>query len=783
MATSCSVSSNKVKYDGRYLKFTCTQTPQVGKGKSTIDWKIEALGGNYEWYSTGPTTAKIGSKQVYYCERKNYDYGKFPVAKNTYTTGSTEVDHNDDGTLTLNISITTAIYYNASTAKTDSVEWILDPVYKSASLTAATDFNDEENPTITYSNPAGEEVTTLQACIASTDAQTIYVPYRDIDKTGNTYTFNLTDTERSTLRNACPNANSMKVKFYVKTINSGNTYYSSLEKTMTIVNAKPTFDASIVDEGVNSIALTGDPNNKVIKGFNYIKYSSGATAIKGATIVSQSVTCGNKTVTNSSGYMSNVDSGEFIFKVKDSRGNENTTTIKKTLIEYVSLTCTFDAKNPTADGNMTLIIKGNYFNGSFGDTDNSLTVQYKMLKDGAAYKDWTTVASRTISGNTYTATENLTGLDYQSVYTIETRAQDEVLKCDSEYVPTNSNAKKFKTKPLFDWSDEDFAFNVPVGVDGTISATGNITTSGNIVASGSGRVTGKFISNLIPANADLNDYTIPGMYYCPSNATVETMSNAPIANAFALFVELHAGVTQTLTTYGTVNMKVYKRNYYNGSWGAWRTLADLAHPVGSVVTLGIRYKVTSDTTYQEGKSYYSYSAPNFILKTVTAGATVEGTTYEEVTPQNEYGGTWTLIDKEFTPGYVSSPFTNNTTNTSSSEMQVSRAGHTVFILCKFTNKVALTDTSIHIGTFNLANIGVKSSFDNSAWVVGNSDGGNSVVYIDLYSTGQLYTTDINYSLTSISAGKVWVFTTTMQVSDIDQMLDSACNKFYWKRTA
>ena len=142
-----------------------------------------------------------------------------------------------------------------------------------------------------------------------------------------------------------------------------------------------------------------------------------------------------------------------------------------------------------------------------------------------------------------------------------------------------------------------------------------------------------------------------------------------------------------------------------------------------------------------------------------------------------------LIDKEFTPGYIESAFTNNTTNTTSSTVQVSRAGHTFFLMCKFTNKVALTDSSFHIGSLNMAKLGILSSFDNSAWVVGFSDGGNSVVYIDWYSTGQLYTTDVNYSLTSVKAGNVWCFTTTMLVSDLNQMLDSACNKFYWKRIA
>lgn len=737
MATSCSVSSNKVKYDGRYLKVTCTQTPQTGKGKSTIYWKLEVLGGNYEWYSTGPTTVKIGSKQVYYCARQNYDVGKFPVAKGSID-GTIEYDHNADGSLTIDVSITTAIYYNASTAKTDTVTWTLDPVYKSASLTAAPDFNDEENPTITYSNPAGNDVTTLQACIASPDGVTIYVPYRDITKTGTTYQFPLTTTERTALRNACPTANSMKVKFYVKTVNSGNTYYSSLEKTMTIVNAKPTFNASVIDEGVNSKVLTGDVNNKLIKHFNYVKYSSGAEGVKGATIVSQSVTCGSKTVNNGSGYMSNVESDTFVFKVKDSRGNENSTTITKTLIPYVPLTCTFDAKNPTADGNMTLIIKGNYFNGSFGAKSNSLTVQYKMLKDGAAYKDWTT-ATNTKSGNTYTATVNLTGLDYQSIYTIETRAQDEVLKCDSKYAPTTSNAKKFKTSPIFDWSDEDFAFNVPIStpqIDATNISGTNVRQNGLKVVGYNGHA-----SNFNTA------YTI-GYYY----AAGTDITGAPYTGNIYGVLEVRVTPGDTYNQKDNWCWQIFKdtsgREYHRvavnaGGFGAWSRVPnkfDIIYPVGSV--------------------YISSTNTN---------------------PSGNFGGTWTLIDKGFNPGLIQNAYTLNTTNCSAASINVHRSDHSITITGYVDNKVAFTDTTQDLFTLNLSSIGISAFPDTMRWV-GYSDGGNSMLQMTMNSSGLVQKVDVEYSLTSVAAGKTWVFSFTSVIDD-SAMLDSACNRFYWRRDA
>lgn len=85
----------------------------------------------------------------------------------------------------------------------------------------------------------------------------------------------------------------------------------------------------------------------------------------------------------------------------------------------------------------------------------------------------------------------------------------------------------------------------------------------------------------IPENADLNDYTTSGMYYCGSNAVVQTMSNCPTTNAFSLLVEHHAGAKQTLTEYYITNPRTWFRNYYNGNWGSWYSI-----PFAGAVNVG-----------------------------------------------------------------------------------------------------------------------------------------------------------------------------------------------------
>ena len=74
----------------------------------------------------------------------------------------------------------------------------------------------------------------------------------------------------------------------------------------------------------------------------------------------------------------------------------------------------------------------------------------------------------------------------------------------------------------------------------------------------------------IPENSDLNDYTTPGLYYCPANVTVQTLANVPVTGAFSLEILQAAGVIQILREYGyNANANEYTRRYYNGRWTTW----------------------------------------------------------------------------------------------------------------------------------------------------------------------------------------------------------------------
>lgn len=448
---------------GRYLQLTITQTQNIANNTSTLNWTLSSIGGEYLYYSVRETTVKINGQQVYYKGYTDWTTETFPAKKGSVS-GSITVEHNSDGSLTVPVVFKTAVY-SSEYFKDYGGNFVLDENPRKATLTSAPNFNDEQNPEITYSNPAGEVVESLKACIASADGTTIYVPYRDISKTGTSYTFNLTTAERNTLRNATKNSNTLAVKFYIETVIGGVVQEprSSLQKTLTIKDPNPTLNPTAIDEGVNSLKLTGDAN-KIIKYFNYVKVNSGGAAVKGASIVSQKVVCGNKNISSGSGYFSNVESADFTFSITDSRGNTTTKKITKTLVNYVKLTCNLTASNPTLNANGTtattqLKISGNYFNGTFGTVANSLIVQYRFKENNGSYGSWIN-ATATKSGNTYTAVVNKEDLNYQNSYTFQARVQDEVQKTEDKYIA--SAEKKVKTIPVFDWGENDFKFNVPV---------------------------------------------------------------------------------------------------------------------------------------------------------------------------------------------------------------------------------------------------------------------------------------------------------------------------------
>lgn len=461
MALSGSKSVTVTKWDT--LKFSWSVSSQsISNNTSTVAWKLQLI-------TTGSGRIDSTLKKAYTIKVNGVPYtgtNYIGIGNNqtkTLVSGSTVIKHNTDGSKSFSYSFKQEFNITFSGTKIEyksgSGTGTLDNIPRAATITTAPNFTDEENPTITYSNPAGEVVEGLAACI-SFDGSKDDIAYREISKTGTSYTFNLSEAERNTLINGTLNANSRTVRFYVRTILGGNTYRNSTERTLTIINAEPTLEPTAIDNGSVSKVLTGNPEGIVIKGYNAMSVAANATAYKNATIASYKISNGGKSITTASGKLSGVETGVFTFTATDSRGNTVSKTLNRTLINYIKPTCNMSVAAPTTDGTVVVNISGNYFNGSFGAVNNNLRVCVRYKANSGSYGNWIE-GTATISNNTYNTTINISGLDYRSTYTFEAMAADAIYNGDTEPFIISAS-RTVKTMPVFDWGENDFAFNVPV---------------------------------------------------------------------------------------------------------------------------------------------------------------------------------------------------------------------------------------------------------------------------------------------------------------------------------
>ncbi len=438
------------------LGITITQNSQsIANNTSNITVKVIASWTYSSNNRTSPAPAgwvKIDGTQYNFSNTFN-DSVTSSGSKTLYTK-TVDITHKADGskTVSCNASFATGVSSGTITA---SASKVLTTIPRAASITAAPNFNDEANPTISYSNPAGNSVDALEACISLTGASAD-VQYRSISKTGSSYTFELTTAERNVLRNAT-SGNSRTVRFYVRTTIGDKTYLDYLTKTLTIVNGNPTISPTIIDTNATTTALTGD-SNKLVKYYSNAKVTMGISAVKGATLSSKKVTNGSKSLT-ADGTITAVESGKFVFTAKDSRGNSSTKTVDKTLVSYVKLSCNMGTNTPATDGTFTFKVTGNYFNGSFGAVSNTLNVYYRYKASGGTYSSWAAMTV-TKSSNTYSATVSLTGLDYQTTYVFQAYAKDKL-------ATIYTAEKSLKSLPVFDWDADSFAFHTPVFLDNT----------------------------------------------------------------------------------------------------------------------------------------------------------------------------------------------------------------------------------------------------------------------------------------------------------------------------
>ena len=392
----------------------------------------------------------------------------------TYETSELTVANKVSGTTTLSIKLTGVGASRGSSSYTYNL-----PIDAAMSSVSATNANIGSVSKITISRSNSSFTHTLQYSYNGTSFTTI------VSKTSaTTYNWTIpTDTY-----------NQLGSKYKSKTITikcitySGSTEIGSKTTTITAyaveANCKPTVSITITNNSANA-GLTGSADT-IINNNGGVVITGAATAKYGATISKNTISVGSEVYANTSKTLTSLPSGTIKFTATDSRGYSNTATANRTVIKYVKPTISIGTPTITTEGVATFTIKGNWFNGSFGATNNTLTVQYAYGMVGGTYSAWQN-ATITKSGNTFSANITVSNLDYTKRYNFKAKAVDKLNTINSAVVAAQAI-------PIFDWGENDFKVN------GDFRATGKTTLDGNL--------TGKYITGTwlqTTAATDLNN--------------------------------------------------------------------------------------------------------------------------------------------------------------------------------------------------------------------------------------------------------------------------------------
>ena len=371
------------------------------------------------------------------------------------TSGSITIPHNSDGTKTFSYSFN---YQQSSIVKaTASGTGVLEAIPRPATITSAQDFNDEQSPTVYYSNTAGTKLTDLDACISFTGAKDD-IPYRAINMNAGNYTFEFTDAEKQTLWSYLSTSTKGTVRFYIRSKWGGETVHSYKTYNLTLINTTPVFTPQIYDVNSNTLELTGD-RNTLIKYHSTLYVDTGARAKKGASITSHKIVCGSETKTSIPAYFYNVESPEVTFTATDSRGQSDTRTTSKKFVNYIHPTCHISITPPGTDGLIRFNVWGNCYAGYFGEHEdalyNELTIGYRYISSAGEVGDWEYEDYVYLNpNNTYNRSYEVTVPDYTKAYTVEVSIYDRLESASSDVT--------VRAQTVFDWDSNDFNFNVPV---------------------------------------------------------------------------------------------------------------------------------------------------------------------------------------------------------------------------------------------------------------------------------------------------------------------------------
>lgn len=360
--------------------------------------------------------------------------------------GSMEVDHNNDGTKKIGYhalvnSLSFGIYGEISG------EFILNTIPRASSISCST-ANIESNPIVTITSASNSFTHSVYGYFGGL----YFVVGTELGGGNHTHW-----TIPSSFYSQIPNSKSGTGTMICETYNGGaliGTTQTYFTVTTDEAKCKPLVSGTVKDSNDVTIGLTGN-DKTLIKGISTAEIKVNPTARNSATI--KRVTVNGLVISNNEASFTNVDTNKFEVIVTDSRDYSTIEPLTADMIPYlpVSLSATFFRPLPTT-GEVSVRYSGNYFEGSFGTKDNSISIEWKYKEKEA--EEWISggIITPTIQDNKIKEETLSLGkiYDYQKEYEFQMTVSDELT------IAVRTATVSIGI-PVFNWGKDFFNVNTP----------------------------------------------------------------------------------------------------------------------------------------------------------------------------------------------------------------------------------------------------------------------------------------------------------------------------------
>lgn len=484
----------EIRLYARYVSQSQENNTTTYQLKSTYYLPNNNISFDWGWNFLGTPNTDRNSEKNY--GSTTFNRGETTIQEKTWT-----ISHNIDGTSPeVHIETNWASSFGGGRLVTENITF--PNISRYAIIQSATNFTDEENPIVTFTNTGQYNVRAILYAVVNDQRVEIGIS-PSLSNGETSYTFDLDEyaygsqsqTQRDKLRELCT-GQSIPIIIAVQTYASP-TYTSTTRVTMSIVNANPTFTYTITETNANVMSVLGGSSaSSIIQNASIVDITFTPVALKHATISAVNVVYNGLTYTaTTSPYTISipiVNSNVFTLSVIDSRGYVTSQVdSNRTLIDYEAVktnTFSFKREAPTSSN---IIFNGEFtYWSSFGNISNTPVVKWK-LDDGS----YNTIPSSNYSIDATNHKLTITNYTLSNALVYTSSGQFTIYiedKLTSDFV-TSDSGKVNRGIPTFEAGEHDLQVNGDLYIADTdrnnkVNVLSAIASATSIEESGNGYI-------------------------------------------------------------------------------------------------------------------------------------------------------------------------------------------------------------------------------------------------------------------------------------------------------